>query len=211
MRRIALLFGICIMFAISTICSAESLSKAQEYIDRTISRANEIINGENAKVKSENTENNNSEYQEEGSDDFDYSIMVDLFTRQEEYKTELLQTAGSRISEYWDVELIDLDLYLDDAFIFGESDKEHISVINVMLRWNVEKDAEQTRRMLSSYSDDMAVTLHSVYPDTPIDQMRIVWEVPNILKAGYAAKYQYYSIGDDMFCSDRYGVLYGKM
>lgn len=210
MKRFASLFLVCIGLAVNTICVADQPSKAQEYINRIVERAREIngdtsISDDDAAIV--DPQNNDSvEY-----DESDIGLLTEFFARQEEYKTALIQSAEDRLAEYWNVELIDIQLYLDDAYIFGETEKEHFSVINVMLRWNVEKNQEQTRRMLSSYSDDMAVTLHSVYPDVPIDQMRILWEVPNILKDGYAAKYQYYSIGDDMFCSDRYGVLNGRV
>ena len=210
MKRIIFLVCVCIGLAVNTICVADQPSKAQEFINRTVESAREI-NGQTSDSEDDVAIDDLQNDDADQYDDFDIVLLADYFTRQDEYKTALIQSAEDRLTEYWDVELIDIDLYLDDAYIYGESEKEHISVINVKLRWNVEKNAEQTRRMLSSYSDDMAVTLHGVYPDIPIDQMRIVWEVPYILKAGYAAKYQYYSIGDNMFCSDRYGVLYRRM
>ena len=199
------------IFAVAT---EDTPNKAQETINHIVERARDLTGKTtDSDDDSESVDSQNREDVE--ADDFDYAILADYFARQEEYKTAFIQSAEDRISEYWNVELIGIDVILDDTYIYDESEKDHIQdhiyVMNVDLRWNVDNSAEKTRNRLSAYSDDMAITLHSVFPDIPIDQMRIVWEVPSILKSGYAAKYQYYSVGDDMYCSDRYGVLYGRM
>ena len=155
----------------------------------------------------ETNESNDSNKQ---SDDIDYSVLADFFDRQKEYESVLEEIASNRIAEYSSTVLLGLDLYLDDAYIFGESEKEHIHTVNVKLRWNVENNVQRTQNMLAMYSDDMAASLHNAYPDIPIDNMYVLWEVPSFIEVGYAAKILYYSIGENMFCADRYGLLYGR-
>lgn len=207
MKKIIIILCLCIGLVQFIGMEALADNDAKSVIDDAVKKAMEAT-GKPIDDSTEETKEDDGSL-EDG--DFDYRIIADYFARQEEYENAFKEKAEVRISEYWNAELIGIDVYLDDAYIYGESEKEHISTMNVKLRWNVETNAERTRNMLSSYSDDIAATLHSIYPEIPIDRMHVLWEVPYILKSGYAAKIQYYSIGDAMFCSDRYGILFGRM
>lgn len=207
MKKSVLILCICAILLFQPNSIAEQPNKALEAINHflNIGKGNNNADTPDKADDSDNPDSDGNSF-----DDSDLSFISDFFDRQNTYSSSLQSTVIMRIKEYWEVELLDFSLYLNDAFIYGESDIETISTINVYLKWDVNNSVEQTKDMLEMYSDDLAVTIHKAKPDVPIESLCVFWTVPNITKAGNAAKFMYYSAGEDMYNKGKSGPLYSK-
>lgn len=124
-----------------------------------------------------------------------------ILERQDRFMSHYKYTAERRLREYWEVTISDFTLSC-------EEDSEAVKIITIHMKWDVQNGEDQTRKMLTMYSDDMAAYLKESDPDTPINRICIIWEVPYILKNGPVAKYEYYDAGTYMMHSKSSGYLY---
>lgn len=126
-----------------------------------------------------------------------------ILERQDKYNNHYKYAANTRIKEYWEVSITDFVLSCEEY-------EDAVKIITIHMRWDVQNGVEQTKKMLSMYSDDMAAYLRESNKDVPINNICIIWEDSYILEYGPVAKYEYYGSGEKMIHSRTSGYLYDR-
>lgn len=112
--------------------------------------------------------------------------------------------------KYSDVEFWKVDF--DHLTVAPYDDTDGKVSVRIYLSWSANNGADRTKKMLEMYSDDLAATLAEEYKDKDffIAEVWFFWEVPNIIKTGYASKYQYDNMMNKMYRVRSMGPLYGN-
>ena len=138
----------------------------------------------------------------------EWDTVMSYYDHREDCEGRIRSVVLERLNEYWKVDLKECTLTLNDAFLYGEPEREAFDRIELRVKWTAMNGAERTKRMLRMYSDDLAVTLHDAFPDTSIVQLIIFWEVPYLSDLDTIAKYIYCGSRDGMILDSATGILF---
>ena len=130
---------------------------------------------------------------------------------EEDIQKEIERTVTNRLfysdAEFWKVGFDQLTIAP-----YGLTDASNKISVRIYLSWSANNGKDRTKKMLNMFSDDLAATLAKKYTDKSffIAEIWFFWDVPNITKIGYAAKYKYTNLLNKMYLVDSLGPLYGK-